>query len=292
MDRYPAFIEFDNNAHGDDVKMTNTEQRVMKKKVCLIGDSRVGKTSLIKRFVNDEFDDKYIATIGAKISKKDVKVDLKVNDTEYQVAITLTIWDLIGHRDREYWSLLKRYYLNTDGALFVCDLTSKQTLENLKEWIASLFNTIGVVPFIIMANKSDLSDKTQISEKDLIDFSKLFNSDFYCTSAKTGTNVNLSFQRLGEIMSSNTIRTENIVDPKIVVDEIISDYCVLHGGETRAMPVISYQFKQAGVDINSPTKQGLVKVIQRLSEVTRTFKGENLAREMRGKYLRMIHKLP
>jgi len=264
----------------------------MKKKVCLIGDSRVGKTSLIKRYVNDEFDDKYIATIGAKISKKDLQVNTTINGTTSEVAITLTIWDLIGHRDREYWSLLKRYYLNTDGALFVCDHTSKASLDNLKEWISSLFNTIGVIPFIVMANKSDLSNDAQFTDKDLVEFSKQYNSDFYYTSAKSGANVNQSFQRLGEIMAQYTLRTESIKSPSDVLNQIISDYCVLHGGQERAMPIINYQFKQAGIDINAPTKEGLIKIIDRLTEVTKTFKGDNLAREERSKYLRFVHKLP
>ena len=271
--------------------MPDDEQRIMKKKVCLIGDSRVGKTSLIKRFVSDEFDDKYIATIGAKISKKDLQVNCKHDEADYTVAMTLTIWDLIGHRDREYWSLLKRYYLNTDGALFICDLTSKSSLENLKEWISSLFNTIGVIPFIVMANKSDLSNDSEFTEEDLENFSKQYNSDFYYTSAKTGANVNLSFQRLGEVMADYNFRIENIKTPADVIQEIINDYCVLHGGTERAMPILNHQFKQANVDIKTPTKQGLLKVIRRLSDVTKSIKGENLAREMRGKYLRLAHKL-
>jgi small GTP-binding protein len=272
--------------------MSNGEERVMKKKVCLIGDSRVGKTSLIKRYVNDEFDDKYIATIGAKISKKDMNIKIQNEDTNYQVIITLTIWDLIGHRDREYWSLLKRYYLNTDGALFVCDLTMKSSLDNLKEWISSLFNTIGVVPFIVMANKSDLMNQFQFTEEDLSEFTNQYNSDFYFTSAKTGSNVNLSFQRLSEIMAEYTIRVENIKDTKDVVEEIVADYCVLHGGEDRAMPIINHQFKQADVDINAPTKQGLLTLIDKLTEVTNSFKGPDVAREERAKYLRLINKLP
>jgi small GTP-binding protein len=271
--------------------MTNGEPRVMKKKVCLIGDSRVGKTSLIKRFVSDEFDDKYIATIGAKISKKELQVTIPNNGTQEQIAMTVTIWDLIGHRDREYWSLLKRYYLNTDGALFVCDLTSKGTLGNLKEWISSLFNTIGVVPFIIMANKSDLANQAQFKEENLIEFSKQYDSDFYYTSAKSGSNVNLSFQRLGEIMANNTIRIENISNAVDVVNMIVSDYCVLHGGKERAMPIINFQVKQAGVSLDNPSKQDLIKVVQRLTEVTKSFKGENLAREEKSKYLRLVHKL-
>jgi small GTP-binding protein len=272
--------------------MTNGGQRIMKKKVCLIGDSRVGKTSLIKRFVNDEFDDKYIATIGAKISKKDMNLAVQNNGNQINVAVTMTIWDLIGHRDREYWSLLKRYYQNTDGALFVCDLTSKSSLDNLKEWISSLFNTIGVVPFIVMANKSDLSNQAQFSEQDLVEFSHQFDSDFYFTSAKTGANVNLSFQRLCEVMADRTLRTEKIKTPQDVIEEIIANYCVLHGGKERAMPIINFQFKQAGVNIQSPTKQDVIKIIQRLTDVTKNIKGDNLAREERSKYLRLVHKLP
>lgn len=271
--------------------MTNGEVRVMKKKICLIGDSRVGKTSLIKRYVNDEFDDKYIATIGAKISKKDMVVKVENNGSSSQVNMTLSIWDLIGHRDREYWSLLKRYYLNTDGALFVCDMTSRSSLDNLKEWIASLFNTIGVVPFIVMANKSDLGEQFQISEKELEDLTNIYNSEFHLTSAKTGSNVNLSFQRLSEIMAINTIHTENLSDPKEIVEEIKKDFTLLHGGSERAMPIITHQFKQAGVDINNPTKDGLQQVIERLAEVTKSFRGEGLAREQRAKFMRMVNKL-
>jgi small GTP-binding protein len=271
--------------------MSNGENRLMKKKICLIGDSRVGKTSLIKRYVKDEFDDKYIATIGAKISKKDMKVDVQNNDISYITTITLSIWDLIGHRDREYWSLLKRYYLNTDGALFVCDITSKQTLDNLKEWITSLFNTIGVIPFIIMANKADLNDEADISEDELKELTTQYNSEFYYTSAKSGSNVNISFKRLSEIMAANTIRIEYISDPKEVVQEIIADFCVLHGGPTRAMPIINHQFKLAGVDIDTPTKEDLLQAIERLTEVTKSFIGESIAKEQRSKYLRFVHKL-
>ncbi len=271
--------------------MTNGEKRIMKKKICLIGDSRVGKTSLIKRYVNDEFDDKYIATIGAKISKRDMIVKVQNNGIEYTTTITLTIWDLIGHRDREYWSLLKRYYLNTDGALFVYDVTSKSSLENLKEWINSLFNTIGVVPFIVMANKYDLVDKAQFSDKELSDLVNLYNSEFYMTSAKTGSNVNQSFKRLSEIMASYTLRVDSISDPNEVLEIIKSDFCVLHGGEQRAMPIINHQSKMVGIDLNSPNKQGLLQLSERLNEVTRSFLGDGVAKEQRSKYLRLVNKL-
>jgi small GTP-binding protein len=263
----------------------------MKKKVCLIGDSRVGKTSLIKRYVNDEFDDKYIATIGAKISKKDMQVSIQNNSDNYEIMVTLSIWDLIGHRDREYWSLLKRYYLNTDGALFVCDATSKSSLENLKEWITSLFNTIGVVPFLVLCNKSDLTDQMEVTPNDILELTNPYNSSYFLTSAKTGANVLDSFKQLSEVMATYTFHIEGISTPVDVVQEIISDFLILHGGSDRALPIINHQFKQANVDINSPTKSDLLEVIERLTEVTKSFRGEELAREQKAKYLRLVNKL-
>ena len=186
---------------------------------------------------------------------------------------------------------MKKYYLNTDGVLFVCDLTSKDSFVNLKEWIISLFNTIGVTPFIIMVNKSDLANETSINQEKLIEFAEQYSADFFYTSAKTGTNVNLSFERLSEIMALQTIRLENIKEPKDVLKEIVADYCIVHGGQDRAMPIINHQFKQVGANINNPTKEQLLQVIERLTQVTKSFKGDEIAREERSKYLRLVHKL-
>ena len=271
--------------------MADNGIRAMSKKVCLIGDSKVGKTSLLERYINDDFLDKYIATISAKIFKKELEVSIPNNGNTNVINMTLSIWDLIGHRDREYWSLLKRYYLNTDGVLFVCDLTVKTTLENLRTWVVSLFNTIGVIPFVIMANKSDLIEEAQFTQENLTKFANQYNSDFYFTSAKTGSNVINSFKRLGELMAERAIRIENIQTPKDVLKQIIDDYCILHGGQDRAMPIINHQFKQAGANMESPTKQSLLLVIDRLTQVTMSFKGREVAKEERTKYLRLVHKL-
>lgn len=268
------------------------EIREMKKKICLVGDSKVGKTSLLKRYIDNEFDNKYIASISAKIFNKDLQVKIQNNGATNVVNMNLSIWDLIGHRDHEYWALMKRYYLNTDGALFVCDLTSEKSLENLKDWVSSLFNTIGVIPFIVMANKSDLGTEAKFDEEALINFTKQYHSDFYYTSAKDGTNVELSFQHLSKLMAQHTFRIENIKEPKDVLQEIIIDYCTLHGGEERVMPIINHQFKLAGASMSSPTKQSLTQVIDRLIQITKDIKGEEIAREERSKYLRLIHKLP
>jgi len=272
--------------------MENGEISLLKKKICLIGDSQVGKTSLLERFITNEFYDKYTATISAKIFKKEMKVMVQNNGNVDVVNITLTIWDLIGHRDREYQSILKRYYLNTDGVMLVCDLTSKKSLDDLKDWISSVFNTIGVIPFVVMVNKSDLIEQLKFTEENLLEFVKNYNSDFFYTSAKTGANVDLSFQRLCEIMAQKTLHMENILDPKGVLEEIITYYCLLHGGQEQAMPIIKHQLELTGTDMNSPTKEGLLQVIERLTQITMSFKGKDVAREERTKYLKLVNKLP
>ena len=271
--------------------MLNDDIRVMKKKICLIGDSKVGKTSLLERYIKNEFFDTYTATISAKVFKKDVQVTVPNNSSSNIFNMALTIWDLIGHRDREYWTILKRYIMNTDGVVLVCDLTSKQSLEDLKTWISSVYNTIGVIPFIVMANKSDLTDQVELNEQDLVEFTKQYNSDFFYTSAKTGANVDLSFKRLCEVIALQTLNMENIANPKDVLKEIIVSYCLLHGGREQAMPIINHQFKLVGADINSPTKDSLLQVIERLTQITMNFKGREVAKEERTKYLKLVNRL-
>lgn len=273
--------------------MTNGTVKVMKKKVCLIGDSKVGKTSLIRRYVYDEFDDKYIATLGAKISKKDLSLNTQLQTgQQVQVNLTMSIWDLIGHRDREYWGLIKRYYLNTDGGLFVCDLTARQTYDNLNDWVASLFNTIGRVPILFLANKNDLVNEATFTAQDMDKISAQYRTDFLFSSAKTGENVETAFYKLGEILINDTLRLEYINSPKQIADEIFAAFCDLHGGVERGMPMISHQFKQANVDLANPTKQGLLIVLNKLIDLTTRVKGREVANLERQKFMRLINRLP
>ena len=82
--------------------------KTFKKKICLLGDPAVGKTSLIKRFVYDEFDDKYISTLGAKVSKKDLQINiLRKSNEPINVNMNLSIWDILGQIQALFKSLLK-----------------------------------------------------------------------------------------------------------------------------------------------------------------------------------------
>jgi small GTP-binding protein len=169
------------------------EDDLMKVKVCFVGDAGVGKTSLIKRFVLDVFDDRYIATIGTKVTKKIVDVDS-------QAKVMMLVWDIMGQKGfREL--LREAYFFGAHGAIAVCDLTNKETLEELRYWIKALTDVAGDVPIVFAGNKIDLENDRVIKEQDLQELASKYKGKAYLTSAKTGQNVEAVFKALAEAMS-------------------------------------------------------------------------------------------
>jgi small GTP-binding protein len=169
------------------------EDDLMKVKVCFIGDAGVGKTSLIKRYVLDVFDDRYIATIGTKVTKKIVDVDGKVK-------VMMLVWDIMGQKGfREL--LREAYFFGAHGAIAVCDLTNKETLEELRYWIKALTDVAGDVPIVFAGNKADLENERVVKEQDLADLAAKYKSKAFLTSAKTGQNVETVFKTLAAAMS-------------------------------------------------------------------------------------------
>ncbi len=115
--------------------MANEEQ--VQKKIILLGDGEVGKTSLIRRFVIDRYDDKYILTIGSKITAKSLQigVDKKIYDLNIQ------IWDILGQKG--FTKLHHSSFKGTDGVLMVADITRKDTLISLaRYWIPKVQNLV------------------------------------------------------------------------------------------------------------------------------------------------------
>ena len=154
---------------------------MIKKKICLLGAFSVGKTSLIQQFVESIFDDKYLTTIGVKITKKDVSLDDK--------NFTLMIWDLAGEDD---YTEMKGAYLRGSAAyVVVVDATRPHTVDvalSLHERASKLLKN---PPFVFAINKTDLSAERTITreqEKDLRRLGPVFE-----TSAKTGKNVDELF---------------------------------------------------------------------------------------------------
>ena len=160
-----------------------------KLKICLLGDKAVGKTSTIRRFVYNVFDEKYQSTIGTTIDKKDIEVDDK--------KVTLMVWDILG--EEGFDTLRSMYFKGAKGALFVADATNKESLDNIDKWLSAVYDTNGKIPVVILCNKWDKKYK-EISWDEIKVIADRYSCEFLITSAKTGENVEEAFQILTSSM--------------------------------------------------------------------------------------------
>ncbi len=172
----------------------------MKMKVCMVGDSGVGKTSLVRRYVMDFFDDKYIVTLGTKITKKRLLV--KDNALGTPIEVTVTLWDIMGQES--FRELLKEsYFYGANGLLAVIDVTDAGTLVSIRRWIDLAQGVAGKVPVHVVVNKIDLKDKASVSPEDVANVARELNATWGYTSAKTGEHVEESFSTVATAIVQN-----------------------------------------------------------------------------------------
>jgi len=158
----------------------------IQKKICLLGDFAVGKTSLVRRYVEGRFEDKYLSTVGVKIVRRSLP-------REYG-TLNLLIWDLAG--SDEFSRTAASYLRGAAGALIVCDLTRPETLASLPNYAEMLRTQTAAAPLIFLGNKADLTDERLVSEADLQTVCAAFGSQGWLTSAKTGDHVDDAFEAL------------------------------------------------------------------------------------------------
>ncbi len=159
------------------------------KKICMLGAFAVGKTALVQQYVHSLFTDRYLSTVGVKISKKRLDVDGK--------DISLVLWDLEGKDD--YVDVNISYLRGAMGFFTVADGTRPETLDvalSLRELALSL---VGDVPNILLVNKADLAPAWKLSEERLATLEGR-GITWFRTSAKTGLAVNESFAALARAM--------------------------------------------------------------------------------------------
>ena len=166
----------------------------LSKKVCLLGDFAVGKTSLVRRFVYDLFEDKYLSTIGVKVSRKSVY--LQVDDGS--VELTMMLWDLAG--SEEFDHVRASYLRGAAGAVLVCDLTREETLPNLNRYVNGLLHSKTDTKIILAANKHDLTEEARLTASQVEQAAKEMGIPVYFTSAKTGDAVEPLFHHLGQLL--------------------------------------------------------------------------------------------
>jgi len=153
-----------------------------KKKICMVGDFSVGKTSLTQKFVNNVFSEKYLTTIGVKI------------DTANVGETKLIVWDVAGRDSLS--SINSSYLVGAAGVVLVADGTRPHTVDDLIEIWATVTKRIGDVPVVVALNKADLTD-WGVGDDKISKFEKM-GWDVFKTSAKEGVNVPELFTRLVE----------------------------------------------------------------------------------------------
>ncbi len=170
-----------------------SEMPVVQKKICMLGAFAVGKTSLVRRFVEGRFDDRYLSSIGVKISRKPVAVD--------NVMVNLIVWDLAGSED--YNGLQASYLQGAAGGIVLCDVTRADTLKGWEYYSRRLLDVNPKARIVLVANKVDMVEARVLDQVALLHTSTrceaaLSTPPFFVSSAKTGENVEQIFRTLAE----------------------------------------------------------------------------------------------
>jgi small GTP-binding protein len=177
-----------------------TEHSVVHARVVAIGDSAVGKTSLVSRLMEERFDPGEAPTIGANWQ-------LYVHEFNCE-RVELQIWDTAGQE--KFRSLGPLYYRSASGAIAVFDVTRRSSFESLDSWISAFTEVAGLqVTVVIAANKSDMDHERQVSQKESQDWARQRGCMLYETSAKTGENVAQLFRALAEEVLNRMTPQEN-----------------------------------------------------------------------------------
>ena len=165
-------------------------------KVLLIGNSDVGKSSLILRYVDQIWNDVFVPTIGVDFKVKSLEIDKK--------TVKMQIWDTAGQE--RFRNVISSYFKGAHGILLIYDITNKESFKELENWLGEVErNASNQVLKILLGNKCDLDDKREITKDEGEAFAMRNGMQFMETSAKVNTNVNEAFEALAKIMvdSSN-----------------------------------------------------------------------------------------
>lgn len=155
---------------------------MISRKVLITGSFAVGKTSLFRRFVYNEFSDKYLTTIGVKVDKR----ELTINGQD----ISLVLWDVAGEVSQE--KVPKSYFMGASAVIYIYDLTRPRTCDNLQADINIIQDILPGCMIKIVGNKKDL-----VAEHDLLTINQSITTDYF-TSAKTGENVSQLFEDIAK----------------------------------------------------------------------------------------------
>ena len=176
----------------------------------IVGNSAVGKSSILRRFAQDKFNSNYFATIGIDFFTKDVILDNKI--------IHIKLWDTAGQE--RYKALTLGFFRNAQGIMIVYDIKNKESFNDLKYWIQSIENNINIqnknIPAIIIGNKIDLNDR-EVDKNEAEQFAKSKNYKYFEVSAKSGQGIDESIKYLIQKVIEVNDKNEEQVKKSIVI---------------------------------------------------------------------------
>jgi len=166
-------------------------------KIIILGDSGVGKTAILHKFVSGQFIEQHKATIGADFSTKEITVDDKL--------VTLQMWDTAGQE--RFASLGHAFYRGADACILVYDITNDQSYKSIEQWRSNFLDNASPddaksFPFLLIANKSDLSDKRQVPPTEGQKLAKQYQMEFSETSAFNGNNIDKAIRDIARVASN------------------------------------------------------------------------------------------
>ena len=156
----------------------------VKYKIMVLGESKVGKTSLIKRYTKDQFGGVYLTTVGMDFQDKIIEIEDK--------KVRLQVWDTAGQE--RFRNVTKSYFQSSHGLLVVYDITDRESFEKINFWMENIKNNAPEnAKLILVGNKCDLANERKVTIEDGENKARNYNIKFFESSAKDGTNVNELF---------------------------------------------------------------------------------------------------
>lgn len=190
------------NDSSFDEKDDEQNLKLVEYKIILVGDSGVGKTSILKKFINNEFNEDIKCTINIDFFSKSIKINKNL-------YTNLKIYDTAGQE--KYRALIKKYYQGTDGIILVFDLTNENSFNKLKSWINEVSDNTEKAQIILVGNKADLIER-KIDEETAENFAKQRDIKYIETSAKEGTNILLLFEELALDINKKKQNDSSVVE--------------------------------------------------------------------------------
>lgn len=166
---------------------------LLKRKICLLGAFAVGKTSLVERFVNARFDEKYLTTVGISVSHK-VMPPIQSRHNGRTVQYMFLIWDIAGLE--KFDPMVINYFRGASGALAVADLTRLDTIDSLEPICKTFMSVNPHAAMVTVGNKLDLFKNDDAAHSGLIKLASAYASEVVLTSAKSGHGIEAAFNLL------------------------------------------------------------------------------------------------